>query len=702
MGYVKRDLYTGLFIWSMLILQAAFSVGDTDLRDVAAINNLFASLGFPPLEGWQPTGGDPCLEKWQGVDCVFSNITAIRLRGMNLGGQLGNSLVFQSIIDIDFSNNHIGGPIPSTLPLTIRNFSLSANQLTGSIPYSISSLTQLSDLSINNNLLTGGIPDAFQQLTGLLTLDLSDNNLSGQLPPSMGTLSYLTELHLQNNQLSGTLYVLQALPLQDLNVENNLFSGPIPPKLLSIPNFREDGNPFNTTIIPSPPAASPSPVTGAPSSEDVPWKHANGPSVSHVPTITSARKFLTAKRVIWIAVAGVLIFVALGLLLFMLCYSRRRLRNQNAKRLGIGVYKGPSENSNYRESPLEATNQGEKVHKEAAVEENRRMDSIPKFQDEHEIHIKKVAATSAGRQPVKYLNPSSLEVYNVASLQQYTSSFSQEHFIGEGTLGSVYRAELPDGLLLAVKNLDTASSKEHSHNDFFELVRIISRIQHANVVKFLGYCAEHDKRLLVYEYCQNGTLYDALHVDNEIHKKLSWSTRIRVALGAARALEYMHEGFQPPIVHRNFKSSNVLLNDGLEVRVSDCGLASLLLSSGSAGQLSGRLLISYGYSAPEFESGSYTHQSDVYSFGVVMLELLTGHKSFDRQRPRGQQFLVRWAVPQLHDIDALSRMVDPSLNGAYPMKSLSRFADIISSCVQREPEFRPAMSEVVQDLLRMV
>ncbi|PHU03200.1 Protein STRUBBELIG-RECEPTOR FAMILY 3 [Capsicum chinense] len=119
-------------------------------------------------------------------------------------------------------------------------------------------------------------------------------------------------------------------------------------------------------------------------------------------------------------------------------------------------------------------------------------------------------------------------------------------------------------------------------------------------------------------------------------------------------------------------------------------------------KLSGQLLTTYGYGAPEFESGIYTSQSDVYSFGVVMLELLTGRMSYDWTRSRGEQFLVRWAIPQLHDIDLLTRMVDPSLDGKYPVKSLSHFADIISRCVQHEPEFRPPMSEVVQDLIQMI
>lgn len=263
-------------------------------------------------------------------------------------------------------------------------------------------------------------------------------------------------------------------------------------------------------------------------------------------------------------------------------------------------------------------------------------------------------------------------------------------------LGTVYRAELPTGKLLAVKKLDAAVSRKQSNEDFLELVSIVSKLQHPNVVELVGYCAEHGQQLLVYEYCKTGTLHEALHLDDQIHKKLSWNTRIRLALGAARALEYLHEVCQPAIVHKNFKSANILLDDKLVVQVSDCGLAPLI-SASYMSQMSG-----CGYGASEVELGSYTSKSDVFSFGVVMLEILTGRKSHDRSRPRGEQYLVRWAIPQLHDIEALSRMVDPSLNGAYPSKSLSRFADIISLCLQPEPEFRPPMSEIVQNLIQMI
>ncbi|KAH1218054.1 Protein STRUBBELIG-RECEPTOR FAMILY 3 [Glycine max] len=674
MSNMKLELHVGIFVTCMVILSGTFCVGDTDMVDVAAINSLYVSLGSPPLQGWKPVGGDPCLELWQGVACVFSNITAIHLGGMNLGGQLGSNLNFPSVIELDLSNNHIEGPIPFTLPPTLRTLSLSANRLNGSIPDALSLLTQLSNL------------------------DLSNNNLSGQLPSSTGSLSSLTTLHLQNNQLSGTLYVLQDLPLQDLNIENNLFSGPIPPKLLTIPNFSKNGNPFNTTIIPSPPAAAPAPVAIGSSPQESPWKMAHGPSALTAPVPASTRKSVIAKSVIWIAGAGLLVFIVLGVCLVMLRCIKRRPEKKNAKKLDdVGVFAGPLNKPTCSDSDVETANQEEKGASKLSSLQPPPQHFLPTSPGEKVIINPAITTQVTERQVMS----NSIRVYTVALLQQYTNSFSQENCIGEGTLGPVYRAELPDGKLLAVRKLDATASMGQSHEQFLQLVSSISKIQHANIARLVGYCAEHNQRLLVYEYCSNGTLHDALHGDGNHRIRLPWNARIQVALGAARALEYLHESFRPSIVHRNFRSANVLLSDNLEVCISDCGLGPLL-SSGSTGQLSGRLLTAYGYSAPEFESGSYTQQSDVFSFGVVMLELLTGRKSYDKSLPRGEQFLVRWAVPQLHDIDALSKMVDPCLNGAYPMKSLSRFADIVSSCIQREPEFRPAMSEIVQDLLRMM
>ncbi|CAM8992994.1 unnamed protein product [Rhodiola kirilowii] len=732
------DLGIGVRLAALvLVLSMGCSRGDTDQRDVFAITSLYVALGTPQqLTGWQAQDGDPCGTNWQGVECVYSNITALKLNDANLGGELGENLgLFSSIIAIDFTNNHIGGPIPTSLPPTVRNLFLSSNQFTGRIPDTLATLSQLTDLSLNGNNLSGQIPDAFEPLGLLVNLNLAFNNLTGPLPPSMGSLSSLITFNMQNNQITGTLDVLQDLPvLANLDVENNLLSGPIPPRLLALPNFVSAGNPFNTTIIPSPTTISPLPASPGPSpgpSESVlvPSRPSNGPSKPDT-NAPSKKTFFTTKNILWIALAGLAVFIviAITICLFM---SKSCKRLQPIERLG----KPP------QACPLNTSVKGIK-YKESLLQQNNRLKQAPKTllagretcertEEKHELDIEKGVVLASGHMgnhvlsrtgkdtkhpkstpPPAPLASQSIAVvapkkcstfavtcFSVAELQQYTRSFSQGNLIGRGTIGSVYRAKLPEGKALAVKKLNNAATIQ-SDDEFLELVSIVSKLKHPNVVELVGYCAEYNQYLLVFQYHKNGTLYDALHLDDEIHSKLSWNLRMMIALGAAKALEYLHETCQPPIIHRNFKSANLLLDDKLSVSVSDCGLL-FIMSQEVQNQLTLNLS-AHGYGAPELEAGIYTLQSDIYSFGVVMLELLTARKPYDRSRPRGEQFLVSWAISQLHDIDSLSRMVDPYLNGAYPSKSLSRFADIISLCLQQEPEFRPPMSEIVQNIMHLI
>lgn len=203
----------------LLIAAAALprrALAATVAADVAAINGLYVALGSPALPKWTANGGDPCGDGWQGVVCIGSNIDSIIFNAANLEGQLGSLGNFTSITTINLSNNNIGGTIPEDLPVTLQHFFMSDNQLTGSIPTSLSMLQSLTDMSLNDNHLDGKLPDAFGSLTGLVNFDISSNNFSGSLPPSLGSLSSLTTLHMQDNQLSGTLDVLQDLPLKDL------------------------------------------------------------------------------------------------------------------------------------------------------------------------------------------------------------------------------------------------------------------------------------------------------------------------------------------------------------------------------------------------------------------------------------------------------------------------------------------------------
>ncbi|KAL5197147.1 hypothetical protein ABZP36_000659 [Zizania latifolia] len=737
-------------------------------QDVFAINGLYTALGSPTVPGWVTNGGDPCNEGWQGVECVAANITSIILAGANLGGQLGNTLGnFTSLITLELSNNNIGGTIPDSLPVTLQRFFLSGNQLGGSIPSTLSTLTLLTSMSLNNNHLVGEIPDAFSTITGLANLDLSSNNLTGPLPPSMGNLTALTSLHIQNNQITGILNVLQDLPLQDLNIENNLFSGPVPVKLLNMPNFKKDGNPFNTSIAPSAsPAAAPTPLPSiSPTTGHVPTKEPANSSNAPEGNTPAGKKTVSAVKFVGYILVGVVSAVVI-VLMVTFCLSKYKERKSRddmytkselgrlPQKLGEPKIKEVSDikeplvklknNVGKASNVISHAREEQKLNLPTAADsdaiysarEEWKSDlstaaapwAVTTKQKEHVIDMEKTdnfvdeplhppqfaalrtekvvvnpsVCTKKGRVPLvgKLDLTTTVKSFPLASLQQYTNSFSEENLIRDSRFGKVYLAEVPDGELLEVLKIDAVNSRIPV-DGFLELVVNISELTHPNILGLVGYCAEFDQRLLVYEHCSKMTLHDELHYVDDSSKPLSWNARLQVAVGAAKALQYLHDGCQPPIVHQNFEPSIVLLNSTLVVHISECGLT--VLSSKPVSQLSGRMHALFHYEAPEVhESGSLSDRSDVYSFGVVMLELLTGRKPYDSSRPRTEQHLVRWATSQLYDIDAISKMVDPSIRGQCSEKALSRFADIISRCIQHEPEFRPPMSEVVQDLTRMV
>uniref|UniRef100_J3MGI8 Protein kinase domain-containing protein n=1 Tax=Oryza brachyantha TaxID=4533 RepID=J3MGI8_ORYBR len=744
---------------------------------VSAINGLYISLGSPKLPGWSGNGGDPCSELWQGVVCTGSSITSVTMNAANLGGQLGGLGNFTSIITINLSNNKIGGTIPEDLPVTLQHLFLSANQLTGSIPSSLAKLKSLADMSLNDNQLNGVLPDAFVSLVGLVNLDISSNNLTGVLPPSMKNLSSLTTLHMQNNRLSGTLNVLQDLPLKDLNIENNLFSGPVPPKLQSIPNFKKDGNPFNTSIAPS---ASPPSTPGGPAPTPTPTRPAPSPTPTGPPTpsptspnlapspsppspsapppsanssdgpttrdsISSSKKQNSSTlKIVGFVFLGVVLFIVIVLLvIFCLSkYQERRSRydyNYNRSQLArVHHTVDPRINPSTVQPRDNAKKGSGETRDMRGSEQSLAQAGIPKKspenQGEHLINLERVDlpyhSTVASPPPPpppplvlpfpvekvtvnpvplekRYTSPprtsnrASATPFTVASLQQYTSSFREENLIRKSRLGKVYLAEFPNGKFLEVMKIDNTNGRI-SVDDFLELVQLVSDIKHPNIHELVGYCAEFGQRLLVYNHFSTKTLDDALHDTEGDDSTLSWNARLQVALGSGKALEYLHESFQPPIVHQNFEPANVLLDNKFSVRVTECGLEKLMASS-PVSQLSDRMHALLNYEPPESrESGTVTEQGDVYSFGVVMLEILTGRKPYDRSLPRAEQHLVRWANSQLHDIESLSKMVDPSIQGQCSEKALSRFADIISRCIQENPQFRPPMSEVVQDLTRIV
>ncbi|XP_022891227.1 proline-rich receptor-like protein kinase PERK10 [Olea europaea var. sylvestris] len=218
-----------------------------------------------------------------------------------------------------------------------------------------------------------------------------------------------------------------------------------------------------------------------------------------------------------------------------------------------------------------------------------------------------------------------------------TNGFSVQNLLGEGGFGSVYKGILADGKEIAVKQLKFGG--QQGEREFRAEVEIISRIHHRHLVSLVGYCISENKRLLVYDYVANDTLY--FHLHGKSRPVMDWATRVKIAIGAARGIAYLHEDCHPRIIHRDIKSSNILLDNNFEARVSDFGLAKLAIDANS--HITTRVMGTFGYMAPEYaSSGKLTEKSDVFSFGVVLLELITGRKPVDTSQPLGDESLVEW------------------------------------------------------------
>ncbi|CAI5472909.1 unnamed protein product [Closterium sp. Yama58-4] len=289
------------------------------------------------------------------------------------------------------------------------------------------------------------------------------------------------------------------------------------------------------------------------------------------------------------------------------------------------------------------------------------------------------------------------QTFTFRELERATGGFSEKNFIGEGGFGRVYKGWLEStGQVVAVKQLDRNGVQ--GNREFLVEVLMLSLLHHPNLVNLIGYCADGDQRLLVYEFMPRGALEDHLHDLPEGRASLEWSKRMRVAAGAAKGLEYLHEEASPPVIYRDFKSSNILLDENWHPKLSDFGLAKLG-PVGDKTHVSTRVMGTYGYCAPEYAmTGQLTVKSDVYSFGVVLLELITGRKAIDSSRPHGEHNLVAWARPLFKDRRKFPAMADPLLQGRYPMRGLYQALAVAAMCLQEQASQRPMIHDVVTAL----
>ncbi|KAK8330393.1 hypothetical protein V6Z11_A10G001600 [Gossypium hirsutum] len=605
----------------------------------------------------------------------FQNLQILALGGCNFTGQVPRWLAkLKNLEVLDLSQNRISGLIPSWLGSLSNLFyiDLSANLISGEFPKELTSLwalatqesnnqvdrsylelpvfvmpnnatsqqlyNQLSSLPpaiyLRNNNLSGNIPEAIGQLRFLHVLDLSQNDFSGSIPEELSNLTNLEKLDLSGNRLSGQIpESLRGLYfLSSFSVAYNNLQGPIP-----------SGGQFDTFTSSS--------FEGNPGlcGSIVQRICPNARGAAHSPTLPNR---LNTKLIIGLVLG---ICSGTGLVITVLALwilSKRRII--------------PGGDTDKIELDTLSCNSYSGVHPQTDKDASLVM-LFPNKTNE-----------------VKDLT--------IFELLKATDNFNQENIIGCGGFGLVYKAILADGTKLAVKKL--SGDFGLMEREFKAEVEVLSTAQHENLVSLQGYCVHEGFRLLIYSYMENGSLDYWLHEKENGPSQLDWQTRLKIARGASNGLAYMHQICEPHIVHRDIKSSNILLDDKFEAHVADFGLSRLILPYHT--HVTTELVGTLGYIPPEYgQAWVATLRGDVYSFGVVMLELLTGKRPVDMSRPKTSRELVSW-VQRLRSEGKQDEVFDPLLKGKGSDEEMLQVLDVACLCINQNPFKRPTIQEVVE------
>ncbi|KAJ0246927.1 serine/threonine-protein kinase PBL1 [Hirschfeldia incana] len=329
----------------------------------------------------------------------------------------------------------------------------------------------------------------------------------------------------------------------------------------------------------------------------------------------------------------------------------------------------------------------------------------------YDLHLSSVqsSSTAAHRREGEILSKTNVKSFTFNELKLATRNFRSDSVVGEGGFGTVYRGWIDEttltptksssGLVIAVKRLNPDGFQ--GHREWLTEINYLGQLSHPNLVKLIGYCLEDEQRLLVYEFLHKGSLEDHLFTTASVKcKPLSWTLRVKVALDAAKGLAFLHSD-PVKVIYRDIKASNILLDSDFNGKLSDFGLA----RDGPMGEtsyVSTRVMGTFGYAAPEYVStGHLNARSDVYSFGVVLLELLSGRRALDHNRPAREHNLVDWARPYLTSKRKVLLIVDSRIESQYKPEEAVRLASIAVQCISSEPKSRPTMDQVVRALMQL-
>lgn len=561
---------------------------------------------------------------------------------------------------LDLSWNHLGGSLPAWLGDfgSLFYLDLSNNSFTGEIPKNLTGLPSLiyREISLEEpspdfpffmkrNVSARGLQ--YNQVSSFPpTLDLSSNNLSGPIWPEFGNLRKLHFFELSFNNLSGSIpsSLSGMSSLETLDLSHNMLTGMIPSSLVKL-SFLSKFNVAYNKLHGMIPTGGQFPTFPNSSFEgnDLCGDHALPCASSDVLPHQPSSHSVTKRGV----VVGLTIGIVFGTALFLALLFIFVLRKHRP-----GEIDPEKEDGNTDDKELEQL---------------------------------------GSSLVILFQNKENAKELSIDDLLKSTNNFDQANIIGCGGFGLVYRATLPDGRKVAIKRLSGDCGQ--MEREFCAEVETLSRAQHPNLVLLQGYCMYKSDRLLIYSYMENSSLDYWLHERIDGPASLKWETRMQIARGAARGLAYLHQSCEPHILHRDIKSSNILLDENFEAHLADFGLARLILPYDT--HVTTDLVGTLGYIPPEYGQASVaTYKGDVYSFGVVLLELLTGKRPMDMCKPKGGRDLISWVFQMKKEMRE-NEVFDPFIYDKENDKGLLQVLEIACLCLSEFPKMRPSTQQLV-------